>query len=167
LQNTATEFLQKSHIAALDLTYDLTANWSWAASTRTGWERQAWTACSRLSSTIPRSSPCCAWTGGSQAWDTLAEVRQLGLPDINQRRRGVLTAIYHHISKNLRLASATIFTDFSDELTDLKYNHRGIFVNLIGTSDGDRACAWYFDKDEIEGLRTHILRRVIFERRVS
>src|SRR5207245_481210 len=28
LQNTAAEFLQKSHIAALDLTYDLTANWS-------------------------------------------------------------------------------------------------------------------------------------------
>src|SRR5438309_7645173 len=27
-QNTAAEFLQKSHIAALDLTYDLTANWS-------------------------------------------------------------------------------------------------------------------------------------------
>jgi hypothetical protein len=25
------------------------------------------------------------------------------------------------------------FTNFSDELTDLKYNHRGIFVNLIGT----------------------------------
>src|SRR5262249_57083454 len=28
LQNTAAEFLQKSHIAALDLTYDVTANWS-------------------------------------------------------------------------------------------------------------------------------------------
>src|SRR2546427_1606244 len=28
LQNTAAEFLQKSHIAALDLYYDLTANWS-------------------------------------------------------------------------------------------------------------------------------------------
>ena len=28
LQNTAAEFIQKSHIAALDLTYDLTANWS-------------------------------------------------------------------------------------------------------------------------------------------
>jgi hypothetical protein len=25
------------------------------------------------------------------------------------------------------------FTNFSDELTDLQYNHRGIFVNLIGT----------------------------------
>ena len=28
LQNTAAEFIQKSHIAALDLTYDLTAAWS-------------------------------------------------------------------------------------------------------------------------------------------
>src|SRR5260370_30731474 len=28
LQNTAAEFLQKSHIAALDVSYDLTANWS-------------------------------------------------------------------------------------------------------------------------------------------
>ena len=28
LQNTAAEFIQKSHIASFDLTYDLTANWS-------------------------------------------------------------------------------------------------------------------------------------------
>jgi len=66
-------------------------------------------------------------------WDSLAEVRQLGLPDINQRRRGVLTAIYHHISKNLKAGVGYNFTNFSDELTDLKYNHRGIFINLIGT----------------------------------
>ena len=60
-------------------------------------------------------------------------VRQLGLPDINQHRRGVLTAIYHHISKNLQAGVGYNFTDFSDELTDLEYNHRGIFINLIGT----------------------------------
>jgi len=60
-------------------------------------------------------------------------VRQLGLPDINQRRRGTLAAIYHHIGKNLKAGVGYNFTDFSDELTDLKYNHRGIFVNLIGT----------------------------------
>jgi hypothetical protein len=65
--------------------------------------------------------------------NSLAEVRQLGLPDIKQRRRGVLTAIYHHIGKNLKAGVGYNFTDFSDELTDLKYNHRGIFVNLIGT----------------------------------
>src|SRR5436309_16080941 len=27
MQNTAVEFIQKSHIAALDLSYDVTANW--------------------------------------------------------------------------------------------------------------------------------------------
>ena len=63
----------------------------------------------------------------------LAEVRQLGLPDLNQRRRGVLAAIYYHISKNLNAGVGYNFTNFSDELTDLKYNYKGIFVNLIGT----------------------------------
>jgi len=66
-------------------------------------------------------------------WDGLAEVRQLGLPDLNQRQRGALAAIYHHISKNLKAGVGYNFTNFSDELTDLRYNHRGIFVNLIGT----------------------------------
>ncbi|MFL6312117.1 MAG: hypothetical protein ACJ71W_08420 [Terriglobales bacterium] len=60
-------------------------------------------------------------------------MRQLRLPDIKQRRRGVLTAIYHHIGKNLKAGVGYNFTDFSDERIDLKYNHRGIFVNLIGT----------------------------------
>ena len=51
-------------------------------------------------------------------------VRQLGLPDINQCRRGILTAIYHHISKNLKAGVGYNFTEFSDELTDVRYHHR-------------------------------------------
>ena len=39
LQSLAAEFIQKSHIAALDLTYDLTAAGRSAASTRTAWGR--------------------------------------------------------------------------------------------------------------------------------
>jgi hypothetical protein len=66
-------------------------------------------------------------------WDSLAEVRQLGLPDINQNRRGVLAAFYRRISKNLKAGVGYNFTDFSDDLTDLNYNHRGVFFNIIGT----------------------------------
>jgi hypothetical protein len=66
-------------------------------------------------------------------WDGLAEVRMLDLPDLSQRRRGALAAIYHRIGKNLKAGVGYNFTDFSDDLTDLKYNHRGIFLNLIGT----------------------------------
>lgn len=134
LQNIATQFLQKSHIAALDLTYDLTANWSVGGKYA---YRLGEASLDRVQPIFFNNTANLAvlrldWRLLKQ-WDTLAEVRQLGLPDINQRRRGVLTAIYHNISKNLKAGVGYNFTDFSDELTDLRYNHRGIFVNLIGT----------------------------------
>ncbi|HKD13577.1 MAG TPA: flagellar motor protein MotB, partial [Candidatus Angelobacter sp.] len=134
LQNIATEFLQKSHIAAADLTYDLTANWSVGGkyAYRLGEASLDRVQPSFFDNTAQLTVLRLDWRFLKQ-WDGLAEVRQLGLPDINQHRRGVLTAIYRHISKNLKAGVGYNFTDFSDELTDLKYNHRGIFVNLIGT----------------------------------
>jgi len=66
-------------------------------------------------------------------WDTLAEVRTLYLPNISQRRSGALAAIYHYIGKNLKAGVGYNFANFSDDMTDLKYNHKGVFVNLIGT----------------------------------
>jgi flagellar motor protein MotB len=134
LQNTATEFLQKSHIAALDLTYDVTANWSVGGKYA---YRLGEASLDRVQPSFFDNAAQLAvlrvdWRFLKQ-WDSLAEVRTLDLPDINQRRRGVLAAIYHHIGKNLKAGVGYNFTDFSDELTDLKYNHRGVFVNLIGT----------------------------------
>jgi flagellar motor protein MotB len=134
LQNIATEFLQKSHIAALDLTYDLTANWSVGGkyAYRLGEASLDRVQPSFFDNTAQLTVLRLDYRFLKQ-WDTLAEVRQLGLPDINQSRRGVLAAVYHHITKSLKVGVGYNFTDFSDELTDLKYNHRGIFVNLIGT----------------------------------
>jgi len=134
LQSTAAEFLQKSHIAALDVTYDLTPNWSVGSKyayrigemsldrvTPNFFDNAAQLAVFRVDWRFFRQLEC------------MAEVRTLGLPDINQRRRGALTAIYHHIGKNLKVGVGYNFTDFSDDLTDLKYNHKGVFLNLIGT----------------------------------
>jgi len=45
----------------------------------------------------------------------------------------VLAALYRHITKNLKAGVGYNFTDFSDDLTDLKYNHKGVFLNFIGT----------------------------------
>ncbi len=134
LQNIATEFLQKSHIASVDVNYDLTANWSVGSKyayrlgeasldrvTPTFFDNTAQLAVLRLDYRFLKQ------------WDSLAEVRTLTLPDLNQRRRGVLTGIYRRITTNLKAGIGYNFTDFSDELTDLRYNHRGIFVNIIGT----------------------------------
>ena len=134
LQNTAAEFLQKSHIAALDVNYDLTANWSLGSkySYRMGQESLDRVNPSFFDNPAQLAVLRVDWRFLKE-WDGLAEVRTLKLPDINQWRRGALAAIYRHISKNLKAGVGYNFTDFSDDLTDLKYNHKGVFVNLIGT----------------------------------
>jgi hypothetical protein len=134
LQNTAVEFLQKSHIAAFDLTYDLTADWSVGGKyahrlgqasldrvQRNFFDNAARLVVLRVDRRFLR------------AWDSLVEVRMLSLPDVSQRRRGALAAIYRHIGKNMKVGAGYNFTDFSDDLTDLKYDHKGVFVNLVMT----------------------------------
>jgi flagellar motor protein MotB len=134
-QNIAsTQYLQKSHIAALDVTYDLTANWSVGGkyAYRLGEASLDLVQPTFFDDTAQLAVLRLDWRFFKE-WDSLAEVRQLDLPDINQRNRGVLAAVYRHISKNLKAGLGYNFTNFSDELTDLKYNHRGIFFNIIGT----------------------------------
>ncbi len=134
LQNTAVEFIQKSHIAALDLSYDLTSNWSVGGkyAYRLGEasldrvQRQFFDNAAQLS--VLRVDRRIRTN-----WESMAEVRMLYLPDVSQRRRGALAAIYRHLGKNLKVGVGYNFTDFSDDLTDLKYNHKGVFFNLIGT----------------------------------
>ena len=133
-QNVANQFLQKSHIAALDVTYDLTANWSVGGkyAYRLGEASLDLVQPTFFDDTAQLEVLRLDWRFFKE-WDGLAEVRQLGLPDINQNRRGALAAIYRHISKNLKAGVGYNFTSFSDDMTDLKYNHRGIFFNIIGT----------------------------------
>ena len=133
-QNTAAEFLQKSHIAALDLTYDVTANWSIGSkyAYRLGEESLDRVHPNFFDNPAQLAILRVDWRFLRQ-WDGLAEVRTLELPNVNQRRRGALVTIYHHIGKNLKAGVGYNFTDFSDDLTDLKYNHHGVFLNLIGT----------------------------------
>ncbi len=134
LQNTASEFIQKSHIAALDLTFDIAPNWSIGGKfayrlgqvsldreQREFFDNAAQLAVLRLDWRFRKD------------WESMAEVRMLSLPDVSQRRRGALAAIYRHIGKNLKVGVGYNFTDFSDDLTDLKYDHKGEFFNLIGT----------------------------------
>src|SRR3989454_2160942 len=121
LQNTAAEFLQKSHIAALDLTYDLTANWSLGGkyAYRMGQES--------LDRVNPRFFDNAAqltvlrvdWRV-PQEWDGLAGVTTHNLPGINTRRRRPPAARYRPLCKNLEAGVGYKFTNFSDQMTDLK-----------------------------------------------
>lgn len=65
-------------------------------------------------------------------WDWLLELRSLRAKELGDRRTGWLTAGYYHINENVKLGLGYNFTDFSDDLTDMRYRSRGWFINLLG-----------------------------------
>ena len=66
-----------------------------------------------------------------QQWHALAEYRLLDV-DNGGRRSGFLVGLDRDINRNLRIGVGYNFTDFSDDLTDFDYDHRGFFLNLTG-----------------------------------
>ena len=133
-QNTAAEFIQKSHVGSLDVTYDLTSKWS------IGGKYAHRLGQISLDRDQPQFFDSPAQLGVLRmdwrfikGWESMAEVRMLELPDISQRQSGALTAIYRYLGKNLKVGAGYNFTDFSDDLTDLRYNHKGVFFNFVAT----------------------------------
>jgi uncharacterized repeat protein (TIGR01451 family) len=131
---SAAGFIQKSHIASLDVMYDVTANWSVGG-------KYAY----RLGQvSLDREDPeffdnsahlyilRSDWRFRKN-WEALVEGRMLHLPDLDERRSGALIAIYRYLGDHLKVGVGYNFTDFSDDLTDLSYDHHGLFFNLIGT----------------------------------
>jgi len=133
-QNIPAEFIQKSHIAALDATYDLTSTWSVGGKFA---YRLGEVALDRENRNFFDNTARLWILRGDwrflKGWESMVEGRTLDLPDLNQRRSGVLAAVYRYIGKNLKVGVGYNFTDFSDDLTDLDYTHRGVFFNILGT----------------------------------
>jgi hypothetical protein len=65
-------------------------------------------------------------------WDWLVELRTLRAAELSERKSGFLTAGYYHVNENLKVGLGYNFTDFSDNLTDLGYRSRGVFLNVLG-----------------------------------
>jgi hypothetical protein len=57
----------------------------------------------------------------------------LDMPDLNESRTGMLTTISRYLGDHLKIGIGYNFTDFSDNLTDLSYDHHGVFLSLTGS----------------------------------
>jgi flagellar motor protein MotB len=66
-------------------------------------------------------------------WDALVEVRNLRATEAKDSKAGALVAIYRHMGKGVKAGVGYNFTDYSDDLTNLSYRSRGLFVNVLGT----------------------------------
>src|SRR5258705_10485550 len=93
LQNTAAEFLQKSHIAALDVNYDLTANWSVGSkyAYRMGQESLDRVNPNFFDNPAQLAVVRVDWRFLKEL-DGLAELTKLYQPELRQGRRGAVAA---------------------------------------------------------------------------
>ena len=131
---TSAGVLQRSHIAAVDVMYDLTSQWTVGG-------KYAY----RLGQvSIDRVNPeyfdsrahlyvVRADWHFLHHWDALVEGRLLDLPDAHDRRSGALLGLYRHLGNNIKVGAGYNFSNFSDDLTDLDYKHQGLFINIVGT----------------------------------
>ncbi len=133
VQSVVADYIQKSHITGVDVTYDVTSSWTIGGkfAYRMGQVSLDRTQPQFFDNTAQLMVFRADWQF-RKGWESLAEVRTLGLPDVSQRRRGALAGVYRYVGKNLKVGIGYNFTDFSDDLTDLKYNHKGVFLNLVG-----------------------------------
>jgi flagellar motor protein MotB len=134
LQGTSDLFIQKSHIASLDLTYDVTEYWSVGAKYayrlgQVSLDREDRDFFDNSAHLYLLRNDVRFWKN----WEGSVEGRMLHLPDLNERRGGALLAIYRYLGDHFKVGVGYNFTDFSEDLTDLSYDHQGVFINLVGT----------------------------------
>jgi hypothetical protein len=131
--NTAADFIQKSHIFSLDAMYDLTQRWSIGGkyAYRLGQISEDRVTQEFFDSRAHLYILRADWHF-VHMWDALLEGRMLDLPDAKDKRSGALAAIYRQVGNNIKAGIGYNFSDFSDDLTQLDYRHRGVFINLVG-----------------------------------
>lgn len=132
LVSTTASYIQKSHILSLDAIYDLTARWSVGGkyARRTGQVSQDRVNPVFFDSTADLMIVRADWHV-MRTWDLTLEGRVLSVKQAEDSRRGMLVAGYRHLSDTVKLGLGFNFTDFSDDLTNLSYTHRGAFLNLV------------------------------------
>jgi len=133
-QDLPAQYLQKSHIASIDATYDLTHDWSIGG--KYAYELGEVS----LDRVNPQFSanPAHLYIARvdwhfRQEWEVTLEGRMLRMPDLNESRTGTLVAVYRHIGKHVKAGAGYNFTNFSEDLTDLSFKSHGFFFNVVGS----------------------------------
>ncbi|MDE2579792.1 MAG: hypothetical protein KGL46_13390 [Hyphomicrobiales bacterium] len=65
-------------------------------------------------------------------WDVTAELREMMSLSGQNRQPSALLAVYRHLNDNFKVGVGYNFSRYSDDLTNLSMNNRGLFVNAIG-----------------------------------
>ncbi|MEM8768005.1 MAG: OmpA family protein [Pseudomonadota bacterium] len=131
--NAAAQYLQKSHVAALDVTYDLTQRLSVGGKYA---HKVGEISLDRVDPDFFNNSANLYVLRADYRfraqWEVLLEGRVLEMKDLEEQRAGALFALSRYFGEHFKVGAGYNFTDFSDDLTDLNYDHQGLFLNLTG-----------------------------------
>ena len=133
-QNVASQFLQKSHIAALDVTWEVTSRFTMGGKYA---HRLGEVSLDRVNPEFFENNADLYVLRGDyrfrENWEFLLEGRLLDMPDLAERKSGALLTVSRYLGDHVKLGLGYNFTDFSDNLTDLSFDHQGLFLNVVGT----------------------------------
>jgi hypothetical protein len=133
LQGTSVEFIQKSRIASVDFGYDIGADWSVGAKFA---QRDGELSLDRVNRAF--------YSNGARLvilradwqfkpdWEAVIETRLLNMVDLGEQRSGALVVVSRSLGSHIKVGLGYNFTDFSEDLTDLNFDHQGAFLSLTG-----------------------------------
>lgn len=132
INNTASEYIQKSNILSFDFTYDLSQSWSLGGKLA---RRFGQLSLDRVNPVFFDSTANLYIVRAdwhiTHRWDATLEGRTLSIPEAGDTRSGTLFALYRHFGQKVKMGLGYNFTDFSDDLTDLDYDSHGLFINFV------------------------------------
>ena len=65
-------------------------------------------------------------------WDLFGEGRVMYTPETGTTESGALFGVYRHLGEHAKLGVGYEWGGVSDDLTDISYQSRGLFVNIVG-----------------------------------
>ena len=125
---------QRSQVLSFEGIYHPSPNWEWAGkiARRAGEVRYGRLQGEWADADTTFAAAQVRYGIGQTDWNVLGEYRWLSVRPDGGRRSGALLAVDRDIGRNFRIGLGYNFTDFSDDLTNFDYDHRGWFLNMTG-----------------------------------
>lgn len=126
------EFSQKAHVLSLEGIYDLTKKLSLASKYAIRKEEMKPYAQNEWFESTLDLFAVRATYEIIHKWDAFGEYHWLRDITSDDITHGAIVGLYREVGNNLQVGVGYNFTDFTDDLTDLDYQAKGWYVNLIG-----------------------------------
>lgn len=123
--------LQRSHVFSIDGIYELDNRWEIGGKIGGRLTDSAPDAATGFTENDAILAVANARWHVTHKWDALVELRSLHLLSADIRETGVMGVLYRHIDDHWKLGVGHNFTNFSDDLTDLRLDDKGTFINLV------------------------------------